>query len=197
MKRRPYRVVARSVAPLAVAAMLHPGAASADERAAPTAGRESVTLTTSLVTPFFSAYEVEAALRASHALGVVVNASYVSLASNDSWKAKIGTVGAGVNYYFLGTALRRWYVQGITELMFASWRHEPSGEVAPLVLGCTGVFVAGYQFVWDAGPVLDVGAGLVVFHSPSAHVDFSGGSASSGAFDRLYPAVKVNVGWAF
>ena len=91
-------------------------------------------LTASLVTPFFDAYEAEAAVRVSNAFGVVFNTSYLSLA-NDGWKTKTGTVGAGVNYYLLGSALRRWYLEAIGELVFSSWRHEPSGKVAPIVLG--------------------------------------------------------------
>jgi len=98
------------------------------------AGRKAAMLTASLVTPFFDAYEAEAAVRVSNAFGVVFNTSYLSLA-NDGWKTKTGTVGAGVNYYLLGSALRRWYLEAIGELVFSSWRHEPSGKVAPIVLG--------------------------------------------------------------
>lgn len=149
----------------------------------------------SVITPFFGAYEVEATARASDALGLVVNASYLSLA-NDDWKTRTGTVGAGVNYYLRGSALRRWYVEVIGELMFSSWRHQPSGGVAPLVLGYSGIALVGYKFVWDRGPVLDVGAGIVALRFPSARLELAGGGVSSGAFTRVYPAVKVNVGWA-
>jgi hypothetical protein len=82
-------------------------------------------------------------------------------------------------------------------LMVSSWRHAPSGGVAPIVLGSTGIAIVGYKFVWDRGPVIDVGAGLVALHFPSAHVDLAGGAVSSEPFTRLYPAVKLNVGWAF
>lgn len=176
--------------------LLVPQPASAAEPEEPRAGHESAIVTASLVTPFFGAYEAEATVRVSNAFAVVVNTSYLTLA-NDGWKTRTGTVGAGVNYYLRGNALRRWYLEAIGELMFSSWRHEASGKVAPLGLGYTGIAVGGYKFVWDRGPVLDVGAGVVVFHLPSAQVEVVGATASSAAFTRVYPAVKVNVGWAF
>jgi len=132
----------------------------------------------------------------SNALGLVFNTSYLSLANGD-WKTRAGTVGAGVNYYFLGSALRRWYVEAIGELVVSSWRHEPSGEVAPIGLGYIGIALVGYKFVWDRGPVLDLGAGVVALHFRSAQVDLAGGAVSSAPFTTLYPAVKLNVGWAF
>ena len=82
-------------------------------------------------------------------------------------------------------------------MWLSSWRHEPSGEVAPLGLGYAGIALVGYQFVFDRGPVVDLGAGVVAFHLPSAHVDAGGGSVSSEALTSVYPAAKVNVGWAF
>jgi hypothetical protein len=177
---------------LACLVLLGPGTAFSAEPA----GRESVLVTASLITPFFDAYEAEAAVRVSNAFGLVFNTSYLTLV-NDDWKTRTGTVGAGVNYYFLGSALRGWYVEAIGELMFSSWRHEPSGEVAPLGLGYTGIAGVGYKVVWDRGPVLDVGAGVVVFHLPRAQVELARGAVSSEAFTRIYPGVKVNVGWAF
>ena len=170
--------------------------ASADELEKPRAGREAVTVTASLLTPFFGAYELEAKVRASNAFGVVLNASYLSL-ENDDWKTRTGTVGAGVNYFFQADALRRWYVEAIGELMFSSFRHEPSGHVAPVVLGYSGIAGVGYLFVCDRGPVFDLGAGVVALHFPSAHVASGAGSVTSQAFTKLYPGVKVNVGWSF
>jgi hypothetical protein len=81
--------------------------------------------------------------------------------------------------------------------MFSSWRHGPSGEVAPIVLGYTGIATMGYELVCNRGPVLDLAAGVVALHFPSARVPLAGGSLSSEAFTKVYPAVKVNVGWAF
>ena len=69
--------------------------------------------------------------------------------------------------------------------------------MAPLVPGYTGLASVGYRFVCKRGPVIDVGAGIVVLHFPSAHVESERTSASSEAFTRLYPGAKLNVGWAF
>ena len=156
----------------------------------------TVSLTTSLVTPFFSAYYLEGKLRATGKLALVLNASFLTL-ERDDWQTRTGTVGVGVDYFFQGHALRGWYVEGIGELWFSSWRHEPSNQRAPLVLGYAGVAVVGYQIVFDFGPVLDLGAGAVAFHTPPAHVELASGSVSSGALTQFYPAVKLDVGWAF
>ena len=195
MKRRSKLSPTLCLAVLAALILLDSRTASAAEPAESGRGRESAIVTASLISPFFGAYEAEAAVPVSNALGLVFNTSYLSLANGD-WKARAGTVGAGVDY-FLGSALRRWYVEAIGELMVSSWRHEPSGEVAPIVLGYTGIAVIGYKFVWDRGPVLDLGAGVVALHFPSARVDPVGGAVSSQPFTRLYPAAKINVGWAF
>jgi hypothetical protein len=82
-------------------------------------------------------------------------------------------------------------------LWFSPWRHEPSGEVSSIVLGVGGNALVGYRFVWDLGPVLDLGAGVVAIHLPSASVATAAGPISSDPFTRVYPAAKVNVGWAF
>src|SRR6187399_173348 len=139
MNDRYMRVSARALA-LVVAFLLNAGPVLAAEveaeveaeASAPLGARESVTVTASLVTPFFGAYEAEAKIRASESFAVLVNGSYLAL-EHDDWETKTGTVGAGVNYYF-ARALRGWYVDATAELMFSSWRHEPSGEVAPVVL---------------------------------------------------------------
>jgi hypothetical protein len=170
--------------------------AGADLPAARQANRDVATLTTSLVTPFFGAYYLEGKVRASSLFGVLLNTSYLSVENHD-FRARSGTVGVGVDYYFQGHALRGWYVEAVGELWLASWRHEPSGEVAPVVPGYAGIALVGYQFVFDAGPVLDLGAGAVAFHVASADVEVSGASVSSGAVTKLYPAAKLNVGWAF
>lgn len=195
MNERCMRVGARSVALLG-ALLLSAGSALAADAEAPAAAPESVSVTASLVTPFFGAYEAEAKIRASESFALLVNSSYLTL-EHDDWETKTGTVGAGLNYYFARSALRGWYVDAVAELMFSSWRHEPSSEVAPLVLGYTGIAGVGYQFVCDAGPVLDLAAGVVALHFPSAHIEQADGTLSSGAFTNVYPAVKVNVGWAF
>ena len=196
MKRRSKLPLARCLVLLVPLRLLDSGTASADEPEKSRAGREVVTVTTSLLTPFFGAYEMEAKVRASNAFGVVLNASYLSL-EKDDWRTKTGTVGAGVNYFFQRDALRRWYVEAIGELMFSSWRHEPSGQVAPIILGYSGIAGVGYLFVCDRGPVLDLGAGIVALHFPRALVAAGDGSVSSKAFTSVYPGVKINVGWAF
>jgi hypothetical protein len=160
------------------------------------AERETVTLVTSVVTPFFGAYYLEGAVRTSDSFSLLFATSYLSL-ENDDWKARAGTVGFGVDYYFAGAAPRAWYAEAIGEVWFSSWRHEPSREVAPIVLGYAAVAIVGYQFVWDLGPVLDIGAGATVFHVPRAQVRIAGAPVSSDTLTRIYPAAKVDLGWAF
>jgi hypothetical protein len=158
--------------------------------------RETVAIVTSAVTPFFGAFYLEGEVRVSDSFGLLLNTSYLSL-ENDDWKVRTGTVGAGVDYYFDGDALRGWYAEAIGEVWFSSWRHEPSTQVAPIVIGYAAVAIVGYQFVCDLGPVLDLGAGAAVFHVPSAQVPVTGARVSSGALTGIYPAAKVDVGWAF
>jgi hypothetical protein len=150
----------------------------------------------SLVTPFFNALYVEANVRASDEFGVVFNASYLSL-ENDDWRTNTFTAGTGVTYHFQGDALRHWYVEADGELWFSSWRHAPSGKVSSIVLGFGAIALVGYRFICERGPVLDLGAGAVAFHMPSAHVAIGAEDISSDALTRIYPAVKVSVGWAF
>jgi hypothetical protein len=158
--------------------------------------RESVTLTTSLVTPFFGAYEVAANLRLTDHWGLLVNASTLVL-DNDDWHTNTRTVGAGVTYSWSGTSLRGWYSNVVGEAMFSSWSHEPSGQKAPLVFGYTAIAITGYRFIWDLGPVVDVGLGAVALRFPSASISVDGETLRSKALTKVYPAVKVSVGWAF
>jgi hypothetical protein len=153
-------------------------------------------MTTSLVTPFFGAYYLEGKARASRSFAVVLNASYLTLEDHD-WTHRAGTLGAGADYFFQGDALRRWYVEAIAEVWLSSSRYAPSGNVAPMGLGTAGIALVGYQFVFSRGPVVDLGAGVVAFHLPSAHVESTGGSVASEPLSRIYPAAKVDVGWAF
>jgi hypothetical protein len=196
MKHRFTRISTRCLVWFSRLVLLHAEGTNAAEPGGGRARREAVTVTTSLVTPFFNALYVEANVRASNKIGVLINASYLTLENND-WKTKTGTVGAGVTYHLQGDALRRWYVEADGELWFSSWRHEPSGEVSSVVLGLGAIAVVGYRVVWELGPVLDLGVGVVGVHLPSARVATSAGPISSDAFTRVYPAVKVNVGWAF
>ena len=197
MNRRstPWRTLCRVL--LTAFSLLVCRTAGADGAETPRTGRETVTLATSLVTPFFGAYYLEANVRASNAFGLFYNASYVSLDGEDDWHSKSGTLGSGISYSFGHEALRRWYVEAWGEVWLSSWRHGPSGEVAPLVAGYAAGSLAGYRFIWDAGPVLDLAAGVVGAYLPSAHVQTDDGPVSSEAITMLYPAVKVNVGWAF
>jgi len=197
MNRPSKRLSTRCLAILVTLMFAPSGTASAVESTTSTvAAQDTATVATSLITPFFSAYYLEGKLRASRSVALVLNASYLTL-ENDGWKARSGTFGVGGDYFFQGDALRRWYVEVIGEAWVSSQRHEGSGAVAPVGLAYAGVALVGYQFVFDRGPVIDVGAGFVAFHLPSAHVDTAGGSFSSQALARLYPAAKINVGWAF
>lgn len=157
--------------------------------------RERVTLTTSLVTPFFGAYELAANLRLTNHWGLLVNASTLVL-DNSDWHTNTRTVGAGVTYCWSGTSLRGWYSNLVGEAMFSSWTHEPSGQNAPLVFGYTAIAITGYRFIWDLGPVVDVGLGAVALRFPSASVSDDGETFRSKALTKVYPAVKVSVGWA-
>jgi hypothetical protein len=196
----PLRCFALSV-PLAVAVALAlvlvgAGTASAAEATGAPAARETVTVATSLITPFFGAYYLEVKVRASSSIAAILNASYLTLESDD-WKNRASTVGAGGEYFFQGDAFRRWYVEAIAEIWLSSWRHQPSGQSASIGLGYAGIALVGYQFLFDRGPVVDLGVGVVGFHLSSAHVDVAGAPVSSAALTKVYPAAKVNVGWAF
>ena len=160
------------------------------------AGEKVATIGTSLVTPFFGAYYLEGKVRASRSYAVVMNGSYLTI-ENGAWRNRAGTVGVGLEYFFQGEALRRWYVEAIGEVWLVSPRHEPTGGVAPMGLGYAAIALLGYQFVFDRGLVLDLGAGVVGFHLPGAQIEGAGGPASSEAVTKIYPAVKVNVGWGF
>lgn len=190
------RVAPGPVAALLLLALLGTRPAAAVEAETPRQGRERLTLTTSAITPIFGAYLLEGKIRAASSVAVLVGASYLSM-EQDDWKVRAGTLNAGVTYYFGGDALRGWYVEGTGEAWLASWRHGPSKEVAPAVVGYAGTAVAGYQLVCDLGPVLDLGVGAVAFHVPAARAVVAGAPASSGALTRVYPAAKVNLGWAF
>jgi hypothetical protein len=155
-----------------------------------------VTIQTDVITPFFGAYLLEANVRVSSHFSLLFNTSYLTL-DNEEWESESGTLGLGASYYFQGDALRRWYIEAVGEVLLSSWRHEPSNAVAPIVLGVTGVAIAGYRFICSAGPVLDLGAGAVVLHSPSARAEGADGVVTSEAFTRFYPAAKLSVGWAF
>ena len=158
--------------------------------------RKVVAFSVNLLSPFFGAYYADASLRASNRLGVLLNTSYFSI-DNGDWRTHSGTLGAGLSYYFQGDALRAWYAEASSEFMLSRWRHFPSGNSAALVPGFTVGAVVGYRFVWQLGPVVDLAAGAVVMHFPSASVETESGPASLAAFTRLYPAIKLNVGWAF
>lgn len=179
----------RLLAGLTVGAFLQMGAAAAAEV-------ERTSLATSVVTPFFGAYYLECKVRASDTVAVVLNTSYLSM-SDDDWKTRAGTIGAGVDYYFGRTALRGWYLEAIGEGWLTSRRHEPSATVAPLGVGYAGIALVGYQFIFRRGPIVDLGAGVVAFHLPNRRVELADGPVSSGALTRVYPAAKINVGWAF
>lgn len=164
------------------------------------ASERRVALTTSLVTPLFGAFVLEGTFRASDSWGLLANTSYLSIENpkDRAFRNYAGTVGAGVDYYLPLGAPRRVYLEAVGELVFASWHHRPSHQVAPWVVGFTAIALVGYRYVWQRGPVLDVGAGVLAMHFPSAHVELpSGGSTSSPAFTNVYPALKLNVGWAF
>lgn len=195
MRRKP-RLVIRGYLAALPPLLLVLGPAPASGAESPNPGRETVALVTSVVTPIFGAYLLQGEIRASRSFAVIVNASYLGI-EKDDWKLRAGTVGAGVDYYFGGDGLRGWHAEAIGEAWLASWRHEPSSEVAPMRVGYAAVALFGYQFVCDLGPVLDIGAGAVAFHVPSTELRLANAPVSSGALDKVYPAVKVDLGWAF
>jgi hypothetical protein len=158
--------------------------------------RKTVSVTTNVLSPFFGAYYLAANLRASSKLGVMLNSSYFSIDHGD-WHTRTGTLGAGLSYYFEGEALSRFYLEAFSELMLSRWRYQPSGNTAPVEAGFSLGSVVGHRWLWQAGPVLDLAAGALVMHFPSAQADTSAGRISSEALTRVYPAVKVDVGWAF
>jgi hypothetical protein len=196
MTRRSKRLSARDLALVGSLILAWARTASASEAGESRAARETMSISTSVVTPLFDAYYLETKVRASGSFAAIFNASYLTLENHD-WTDRAGTVGAGVDYFFQGDALHRWYVEGIGEIWFSSWRHGSSGEVAPVGLGYAGIALVGYQFVFHHGPVIDLGAGAVAFHLPSVHVENASGSVSSESLTKLYPAAKVDVGWAF
>ena len=155
-----------------------------------------VLMATSLVTPLFGAYYFEVNARLSGAVGGLVNVSRLSLENGD-WTATGHTIGTGLGLYFNGDALRAWYVEAVGEVLLNTWRHEPSGKTADLGVGGTMYVMAGYRFIHELGPVLDVGVGAVGLRAPGAHVDTSAGPVSLDAKTSIYPAVKANVGWSF
>jgi hypothetical protein len=196
MRSVPWPVTRRSVAALVPLLLLVPRPASGAEAESFREERETVALTTSAVTPIFGAYLLEGEIRASSSFAVLLGASYLAI-EQDDWKVRAGTLNAGLTYYFGNDALRGWYVEGAGEAWLASWRHQPSREVAPVVVGYAAVAIFGYQFVCDLGPVLDLGVGATAFHVPRAHVRVAGAPLSSGAVTQVYPALKVSLGWAF
>lgn len=155
-----------------------------------------VTFTTNLLSPFFRAYYLDANVRPSKSVAVLLNTSYFLLEKGD-FATRTGTLGAGLSYYFQHDAPRRWYVEASSELMLSHWRHEPSGSAAALTPGFTLGSVAGYRYIWELGPVVDFAVGAVMLHFPSAGVETNAGRISSRAFTSLYPAIKINAGWAF
>jgi hypothetical protein len=160
-------------------------------------GEKALTITTNLIAPFFGVYPLEANVRVSPRLAVVVNGSHFSLQSG-AWQSSITAMGAGVSYHLEGTALRKWYIEAIAEALLASWHHDANSDrTSPLAIGSSLSVLAGYRFVWKAGPVLDLGLGIARIHVPSGTAEVAGESAASGDVTRFYPAPKLNVGWAF
>jgi hypothetical protein len=52
-------------------------------------------------------------------------------------------------------------------------------------------------FVWEPGPVLDLGLGLAMIHVPSGTAEAEAEPTASGAVTGFHPAPKINIGWAF
>lgn len=158
--------------------------------------RKRFLVATSLVTPMFGAYYIEGNLRLSDRFSALVNGSRLTLDRED-WSTQTNSVGAGLDYYFQGEALRKWYVEAQGELLISSWKHDPSGASASVAFGATGTALVCYRFVSDFGPVLDLGAGVVALRFPGARADTPNGPVTLNAFTHVYPALKVSVGWAF
>lgn len=159
--------------------------------------RESVTITTNVIAPLFGVYYLEGNVRLSSRFGLVLNANHFPLDSG-RLRTRANALGAGLSYYFEGNALRGWYVEAIGEAVFATWRaRSDSSETSPVVVGSSFSAVGGYRFICDLGPVLDVGLGVARIHIPSAAVQVDGQRAASGSVTRFYPAVTLDIGWAF
>src|SRR5688572_24244112 len=181
------RVAAGLVA--ALMALLRSAAAQASE--------ETLTVTSNVIAPFVGVYPLEANLRVCTRFVLVLNASHFST-SSAGWRARVAAAGAGLSYHPQGSAPRRWYVEAIAEALLASWHHEASpARTSPLVMGSSISALVGYRFVWDAGPVLDLGLGIARVLIPSGRAYVEGEPGSSGTMTRFYPAPKINVGWAF
>lgn len=192
--RRAVTHSALTLSAVTLSALLTVETASAEpELAAP---EEQVSLATSLVTPIFGAYLLEANVPFTEHWGLLVNTSYLVL-DNAEWSTETGTVGAGITYNWKGRGLRGWYSEVVGEVMFSSWTHDPSDAKASIVLGYTGIVASGYRFIWDAGPLVDLGVGFVGLHFPSARASADGETWTSKPMTKFYPAVKVAVGWAF
>ena len=147
--RRCLRRISKPWAVLVIAVAVQPRTAAAES----TSGRKAA-LTTSLVTPFFGAYLLEGTLRVSTPLGLLANCSYLSIdnPNDDAWHAYAGTVGAGLDYYVPLGLPRHVYLEAVGEAVFASWHHQPSGRVAPIVVGYTAIGIAGYRYIGEADP---------------------------------------------
>ena len=179
---------------VALVVLLSASVASAADEPHRTSAR--VLMATSLVTPLFGAYYFEVNARLSGGVGGLVNVSRLSLENGD-WTSTGHTIGTGLGLYFNGDALRACYVEAVGEVLLNTWRHEPSGKTSSLGVGGTMYVMAGYRFIHDWGPVLDVGVGVVGLRAPGAHVETSVGPVSLDAKTSIYPAVKANVGWSF
>src|SRR6188768_1608511 len=157
--------------------------ASATSAAAEAPPEHRVALTTNLVTPFFGAYLLEGTARLSGSWGLLASASYLSLENpkDQAWRTYAGTIAAGLDYYLPLGAPRRAYLEAVGEMVFSSWHHQPSGQVAPLVIGSTAIALVGYRYIWPRGPVLDVGVGVVAIHFPGARVELANGASTSSA----------------
>jgi hypothetical protein len=194
--------LACSILPSVHSAAAGQEAAKAAEPTAPaivqaqTEPSERVSIGTSLITPIFGAYLLEANASITDHWALLINASSLVF-DNADWRTTSRTLGIGGTYNWRGTGLRGWYTGVTGELMFSSWTHQPSGQRADMVLGYNAIVGSGYRFIWDAGPMLDLGVGAVVLHFPSAKVVVDGETVRSKAMTQVYPAVNVTVGWAF
>lgn len=157
---------------------------------------ESLTLTANIIAPLFGVYYAEGNIRFSRRIGMVVNVNHFSLESAE-WTATATALGAGLSYYWQGEALRQWYIESVIEILLAEWRYDGSSNgTSSLLLGTSGSIIAGYRFICDFGLVVDLGVGLTVIHIPSSTAEANGERISPHPLTRLYPAAKVNAGWA-
>src|SRR5687768_11775506 len=82
------------------------------ETAREQAHRESLTVTTNVLSPFFGVFYAEANVPLSGRFSLITNVNHFPLHAG-AWRARTTAAGLGVNYNFEGSAPRGWHVEAI------------------------------------------------------------------------------------